>query len=86
VNGTYSGLVASVLMYGSMVVSRPTTETRGTLKPRARPARMLTICSSKWRGTSRSRARNARYASAVARPWRGVNEVQKKVSLLNGAS
>ena len=33
--------------YGSIVLSRPMTDTRGTVKPRARPARMLAICSSK---------------------------------------
>ena len=57
VNGAYNGLLASPLTYGSMVRSRPITDTRGTVYPRARPARMLTICSSKWRGTSRSRER-----------------------------
>ena len=46
-NGVYSGLVVSPFRYGSIVLSRPTTETRGTVKPRARPARMLAICSSK---------------------------------------
>jgi hypothetical protein len=30
-----------------MVLSRPVTTTRGTLKPRFSPARMLAICSSK---------------------------------------
>ena len=47
VNGAYSGLVVSPFTYGSIVLSRPTTDTRGTVKPRASPARMLAICSSK---------------------------------------
>ncbi len=47
VNGAYRGLAVSPLTYGSIVLSRPTTDTRGTVKPRARPARILVICSSK---------------------------------------
>ena len=47
VNGVYRGLAVSPLTYGSMVLSRPTTDTRGTVKPRARPARILATCSSK---------------------------------------
>ncbi len=47
VNGAYSGLVVSPFTYGSIVRSRPVTDTRGTVKPRARPARMLAVCSSK---------------------------------------
>ena len=56
-NGPKSGFVESALVYGTIVWSLPTTDTRGTVNPRASPARMFTICSSKYRGTSRSRAR-----------------------------
>ena len=42
-----SGFFSSLWAYGSIVLSRSTTDTRGTVKPRARPARMLAICSSK---------------------------------------
>jgi hypothetical protein len=47
VNGAKSGLVSSAFTYGSIVLSRPTTDVRGTENPRARPARMFAICSSK---------------------------------------
>ena len=69
-----------------MVRSRPSSEARGTLQPRASPRSMLAICSSKWRGMSASRAMKRRQSASCCQGWRGAKPAQKKVSLLNGAS